>query len=161
MNRPILIVVLGYIIGIIIGLYCKISIAFFSLVVYLILFLIKKYIIHNKNLKRYYNLLINKKLIMIFAISTFISNSIVLYLNHYYEQVYKQETKEVFTATVISAPVKKEYYTRYKIKIKSSSKNELKNATVFLNLKSSMELEYGEIISFLGEYKSPEVRKKL
>lgn len=160
MKRPILIMVFGYIVGIVIGLYCKISVALFYPLVLLIPFIFK---ILSKKFKtcfnKYSRVLIDKKLICVFVVTSIISNTVVLYLNSKYEKIYQIEGKGKFTAIVISEPVKKDYYTKYKIKVQNSSNNILKNSVLYLNIKEDIELEYGEKVLFSGEYEDPEVRR--
>lgn len=158
MKRPILIVVLGYIVGIILGLYYKLSIALFYLIILLVLFIIKKKVNLKSKIIRYSKLIIDKKLLLAFIISSVIANTITIILNFHYEEIYKTELNDKVTANVVSGPIKKEYYTRYKIKIESHSKI-LNGVTMYLNLKEGSNLEYGDKIVFLGEYVAPEVRR--
>jgi len=166
-QRPILIVVLGYIIGIIIGLYCKISIAFFYVALISIILLIKKYIIKNdyyikqgskfNNLSRYYRLLIHKRLIMIFIIASIISNTITIYKNKSYESKYEKIENSNFVAIVMSDAKENEYYNQYKVKIISvDNDKQYANTYLLLNIKQDINFEYGDRITFYGEYKQPE-----
>lgn len=159
MKRPILILVLGYITGIMLGLYCKISIAFFYPFIILILLAIKKIIKRRKNLKRYYTLMIQRKFIVLFIIISIISNTIVISLNKDYETIYQLDCKERFYGIVISNSIKKDYYTQYKVKISNCAKSILKNKVIYLNIKKDIDLEYGERISFYGEYEPPEGKR--
>lgn len=160
MQRPILIVVLGYIIGIIIGLYCKISMALFYVALIPIGILIKKYIISNKNIKRYYNLLINKKMLIIFIVASIISNTVTLYKNASYESKYENIEDSNFIAIVVSDAKEKEYYNQYKIKVISiNNDKQYANTYLLINLKENINLEYGDKISFNGEYKQPDVQR--
>ncbi len=157
--RNIFIVVLGYITGIIIGLYCKIGIAFFYLLFFSIYILIKKYVYINRNLKRYIKL-INKKVIVIFAVSSIIANIIVIHKNNLYENKYKNIEKAKFKAVVISEAKEKEYYNQYKIKIETMNKDKSYKGTILLlNLNKDVRLKYGEEILFWGEYKAPEIQR--
>lgn len=157
MKRPILIVVLGYIIGIIIGLYCKISIAFLYVVLIPIAILIKKYINSRRDIRRYYNLLISKSMIISFLVSSIIANTITLYKDNSYESKYKNIEESNFVAIVVSDVKEKEYYNQYKIKVISINNNkQYANTYLLLNLKENSNLEYGDKISFKGEYKEPE-----
>lgn len=160
MKRPILIVVLGYITGIIIGLYCKISIAFLFLGIIPLYFMSKKYTEKNKNIKRYMHILIDKNIIVVFAIAAIISNSIVLYQNNSYENKYRQIKEANFIATVVSDKKEKEYYSQYKIKAEEIGNNgKYNNTYLLLNIKEDINLDYGDKISFQGEYKEPEIQR--
>ena len=78
MKRPILIATIGYIIGIIVGLYLKISIVLFYIPIAVIYFLIKKNKNENKKLKlfsikrylRYIKIYINSNVLLIIIISS-------------------------------------------------------------------------------------------
>ena len=80
MKRPILIATIGYIIGIIVGLYLKISIVLFYIPIAVIYFLIKKNKNENKKLKlfsikrylRYIKIYINSNVLLIIIISSII-----------------------------------------------------------------------------------------
>ena len=156
MQKPILIVTLGYIIGIIMGLYCKISIALLYPIVIIIYLYIKK---HN-NIIKYAHIFNIKNIIIVIMISAFISNTIVLNLNNRYNKKYENITKANFIATIVSDKYEKEYGVQYKIKVQSVENNKTFNNTyLLLNTKDKNNLQYGDKISFLGEYKSPQEQR--
>lgn len=163
-NRPILIILLGYIIGIIIGLYCNISIAIFIIpivVIYLsIKFIYKKSIIQNKKLKHYLHIFNIKKVILIFLISIVISNTIVLILNNKYDLLFKNIKEVQYLATIVEAPTIKQYGARYKIKIESINKDtrKFKNTYLYLNTKNK-NLKVGYKVTFIGEFIEPEIKR--
>ena len=160
MKRPVLIMVLGYIIGIIIGLYCKISIAFFYICGFLIYLVLRKTIKQNFNtkLKKYYKLF-DKKIVYVILVTSIISNTVVLILNNSYENRYKDIKEEAFVAIVVSSPTKKEYYTQYKIKVIQINKDKRFNNTYLLLNTKDLGLEYGDKISFNGEYLKPSMQR--
>lgn len=156
MQKPILIVTLGYIIGIIMGLYCKISIALLYPIVIIIYLYIKK---HN-NIIKYAHIFNIKNIIIVIMISAFISNTIVLNLNNRYNKKYENITKANFIATIVSDKYEKEYGVQYKIKVQSVENNKTFNNTyLLLNTNDKNNLQYGDKISFLGEYKSPQEQR--
>lgn len=156
MQKPILIVTLGYIIGIIMGLYCKISIALLYPIVIIIYLYIKK---HN-NIIKYARIFNIKNIIIVIMISAFISNTIVLNLNNRYNKKYENITKANFIATIVSDKYEKEYGVQYKIKVQSVENNKTFNNTyLLLNTNDKNNLQYGDKISFLGEYKSPQEQR--
>lgn len=177
MNRPILVIVIGYIIGIIWGLYFKTSIVLLFillLVIYQLLKLILKYIylfnshekiFQNSNKKqfklfspkryfRYLKLILKFNLILTIIISSFVSNSILRYYNKKYDELYLDGENLEIEAIVVSNKIEKEYYNRYKIKVTSSK---YKNTYLYVNTKE--ELEYGDIIKVNGEFLEPEVAR--
>ena len=94
-NRPIISITLGYIIGIIMGLYCKISIVFLYLVLIPMCFLFKREkqnkfkLISFRRYSRYFKIIFTSKVLKIIIISSIISNSIVLFQNYKYQNLYK------------------------------------------------------------------------
>ncbi len=160
MKRPLLIITISYIIGIIIGLYCKISIVFFIIALLPIYFLIKKYIEKNRKIKNYYNLFIKEKIIILMSIIAIISNTITILLNYSYENKYKDIKEANFIAVVVSNKVQKEHSFQYKIKIETINSNKkFKNTYLLLNTNKNNNLEYGDIISFKATFKPPEKQR--
>lgn len=145
-NRKILTLSIGYIIGIFMGLYCKISIALF----YLLVFLVRKQqinlrkdefkLISFKRYFRYIKIVFNKKVIKLIIISSIISNSIVLYQNYRYENLYKNvDNKNIeITGTVVFCEDNK-----YKIKVETTK---YKNTYLEVYIKNQ-EINYGDKIS--------------
>lgn len=164
LNRPILIILLGYILGIIIGLYCKISIAIFIIPITIIYLICvsknKKSIIQNKKLKHYLYIFNIKKLIIIFLISMLISNTIVLILNIKYNSIFKNIEEADYRAIIMGEATEKQYSLRYKIKIESINGNtkKYKNTYLYLNTKTA-DLKVGDKIQFKGSFKEPEIRR--
>lgn len=177
-NRPILIITIGYLIGIIIGLYCKISIAFFVVPIFLYLILriklrksVKKLnnmneeiLTTNKNaifskINHYYNIFKVNKLLNIILLSALISNSIVLVLNHSYENKYSNVEEATFVATILSEPKEKDYYVQYKIRVENvNNESKYKNTYLYLNTKDNT-LKYGYKIKFSGKFIEPNVQR--
>lgn len=158
LKRPILIILLGYITGIIIGLYCKISIALF--VIALLYIILRTKVQKDKKIKRYCKIFCIKKAIIIFLISALISGTMTLKQNYAYENKFSNIREEEFVAVVVSNPKTKKYYTQYKVKIeKINNDKSYKNTYVYLNLKSTSNIKYGSIISFKGEFIEPEVAR--
>lgn len=146
MKRPILIAVIGYIIGIIWGLYFKtniIPIIFILLISIPITYKIKK----NKY----------RNIIILIAITAIISNIQVIYLNKKYNTMYIKNQEYKVIATVVSKPQEKEYQNIYKIKIESINGNKkYANTHLLLNIKKNkIKIEYGDKISFNGTYIEP------
>lgn len=157
LKRPILIILLGYIIGIIIGLYCKISIALFIVIALLLYIVMKR---HISKIKRYAKVFYLKQTVIVFIISMVVANVITIKQNYSYENKYKNVSQEKFVAIVKSSPKIKKYYTQYKVKIESINKDKkYKNTYLYLNLKNNSNIKYGSIIEFEGEFIVPEVQR--
>lgn len=159
MNRPIFIVVIGYIIGIIWGLYCKISIVpfyLFLIVFYIIIRLPKnkkkfKFFSISRYL-RYLKLIFKIQFILTIIISSCISNLIIKYQDFRYENTFKNQQKVKIIAIVISNKQEKEYYNRYKIKT-------LSNENLYINVNKKINLEYGDKVQVEGEFQEPQTAR--
>lgn len=160
LKRPILIILLGYIIGIIIGLYCKISIAFFIIIALLSYIIMKKDTPKTKKIKEYFKVFYLKQAIIILVTSMIIANVITIKQSYSYENKYKDISEMECIATVESSPKIRKYYTQYKVKVESINKDKkYKNTYVYLNLKNNPNIKYGSIIYFYGEFIEPEVAR--
>ena len=166
MKRPILIATIGYIIGIIVGLYLKISIVLFYIPIAVIYFLIKKNQKRNEKLKlfstkrylRYIKIYINSNVLLIIIISSIISNSITILESKKYEVMYKElsSTENIaLVATVISNKEEKEYYNKYKVKTKYKNKN----LRFYITVNKNKDIKYGDKIKLSGNYIQPESQR--
>ena len=166
-NRPIVVITLGYIIGIIVGLYCKISIVSFYAIIFLIyksckkphikqfkLFSVKRYL-------KYIKIIINKNTIIIFIVFSILSNTIVIYKNNEFKFIQQEyNNKEIYIHGKIISNVKTTKYKNiYKLKI--YNRNKLNRKTVYLSMdrKSKTKIEYGYEVSCYGIYISPEIQR--
>lgn len=145
-KRPIVIICIGYIIGILLGVYFEKSISFFSgkskininavITTFYIVTLVVIAIINYKN-----------KIITLFTISFIISNCITNILISNYEKIYNMEKNE-YIGIIISNKIERKYKDEYHIKIN--------NHKFILNVKKNVKLEYGDKIIFEGVYEKPE-----
>ena len=167
MKRPILIAVIGYIIGIIVGLYFKISIVSFYIPVIATYFIYKfcnkkqtkKFqLLSIKRYLRYIKIYLNSKVIILVIISSIISNTIVIFQNKNYEKIYNklsiQENLNL-TGIIISEKQEKQYYNKYKIKVNYNNQK----LRFYITTKKDIELEYGDKITFSGSYTQPETQR--
>ena len=141
------------------GLYCKISIVLFYLFFYLIYLIFSKEKKNGKfklfSLKRYFRyikIVFNKKVIKIIVIFSIISNTIVLFQNYKYENLYKniKEQNYEFIGIVVS---KEE--DRCKVKIKNQT---YKNTYLYVYVNENINIEYGDQIIFNGTFTDPKKR---
>ena len=167
MKRPIVVVIIGYIIGIIVGLYLHISIIPFCILIIATNIIYKK-IPTNKNKKlrlfsikryfRYVKIFINSKVIMLIIISSIISNILILEQNQKYENVYNElsNKKDVtLIGVIISNKEEKQYYNKYKIETKFKNKN----YRFYIMTDKKINIEYGDKIKLKGEYIKPEKQR--
>lgn len=156
MKRPILIITLGYIIGIIWGVYLKTTI-----LPILILYLIYS-IIYKKIDNIYFRKYLKKTVILILIISAIISNTITLYLNNKYDNLYSNLENINLIGTVVSSKEEKQYKDIYKIKVnKINGNKKYKNTYLYLNInkKENIELKYGNLIKINCNFEEPMVAR--
>lgn len=170
MKRPILVAIIGYIIGIIMGLYLQFSIVPFSILVIAMYIIYKNKCHKNKHQKqqlklfsinryfRYVQIFINSKVIILILISATIASTIVLIQNQKYEEIYNEfSDRESVTIVgkIVSNKEEKEYYNKYKIETKLQNKK----YKFYIMTDKKMQLEYGDKIRLQGEYKKPEIQR--
>lgn len=157
-KRPIVAITIGYIIGITMGLYCKISIVFlylFLLCIYLILNTPNKNqfkLISIKRYIRYFKIIFTKSVCIMILISSIFSNTITLYkntkINEFFDKYNNQEIQ--LKAKVISNGETKKYSKKYIIKYE--------NMKFYLNVKNNIKIEYGDSIIVKGLFIKPKER---
>ena len=164
MNRPILTITIGYIIGIIWGLYFNKSIVFLYIIMLLLYYEItKKRKVKSKfkmfSVKRYFRyikLFFKIKIIIIIIISSFISNNIFKYLNQKYEKLYSNVEDIQIEALVISNKEEQEFVNRYKVIV---IEDKYKNTNLYIKIDKNINLEYGDKIKIKGEFEEPQSQR--
>lgn len=63
-----------------------------------------------------------------------------------------------FIGVIVSNPIKKEYTTQYQLQVKKIDKKPC-NIRVYIRIKGENDLQYGDEISFLGEYLKPDTAR--
>lgn len=159
MKRPVLIVLIGYIIGIIWGLYIEVCIASFIFIILLFIILII-----NSNIYRYTRVLIKKETILILVLSCIISNIYVNYLNNKYSKLYSNiKCENVVVCTIVGEKTIYKYKIGYKVKVEEINKDrQYKNTHLFLycyNEYDKLNLNYGDKIELKCEYIKPEIQR--
>ena len=167
MKRPILIATIGYIIGIIVGLYFNKSIVLIYIPI-IAIYIIKKNNTQNKLKKlklfsikrylRYTKIYLNSKVIIVIIISSIISNTILNFQNQRYNQIYKiLESQESisFTGIILSDKQEEQYYNKYKIETTINNKK----IRLYITTNKRVELKYGDQITFSGTYTKPEQQR--
>ena len=187
LKRPIVIIIIGYIIGIIWGLYLNFSIVLFYI---LIAFLCYTKIVHfickmlysipsyfqeidlrKKKQKdqrkrktpfplfsirryfRYIKFVFTKQVIFLITISSIISNTIVLFQEKQYENLYPEENITV-EGIIISNQEKKEYKNRYKLKVLEVNRSDTYKLTeIYIEVKKDILFEYGDKVRLQGEFR--------
>ena len=153
MKRPILIITLGFITGIIGGLYFNIVPFVFLVIIFFNLILKPLDLKSNNNYFRILNIFIKNNMILIFLVSAFISSIYLGYCNRKYEIIYRNFSSKEIIGTVISNNKETEYKNIYKIKLEENQE-----VNILLRISKSKEtiLNYGDKIRVRGEYIIPE-----
>lgn len=157
-KRPILIAVIGYILGILMGLYCKISIVLFYVLIFLVYVVAKNKKRKNefklfsiRRYSRYVKILFNKSVLKIIIIFSIISNTIVLFENYKYENLYSNLDGKNCKLNGIVCEVEEK---RIKVKITNIK---YKNTYLYI-YKETEEIKYGDKIAFDGIFMKTEKR---
>lgn len=146
MQRPLLIVAISYIIGIVIGVYFRMSIPFI-----LIILIINCIIINKKYLK----------VIIIIIITIIISSTETIYLNNRYENINENlNAKSIKLIGTICSQIEETDY-KYIVTIKTEKRYKNVKMIIYFN-KDKVELEkltYGNEIVITGKYNEPDGRR--
>lgn len=156
MKRPILIITLGFIVGIISGLYLDIAPFLFLILIFITLIIKAMSLRGSINYIRILNVFINNKIILVVLISAFLSSVYLICCNKKYENVYNNFKKSEIIATVISNKKESEYTNSYKIELE-----EYKGIKFILRVPKSKNiiLNYADKIKVKGEYIVPEIAR--
>ena len=161
MKRTVFIITLGFIIGIIGGLY--LNIVPFVFVVLIFLLLILKFFTINKTsyFIRVMKIFIKNNTLLIIAISALISSIYIIGYNNKYEKIYKQFLNGEVIATVISDEKESQYKKSYKIKLETFNNQKYTDMYFILRLPKNKQIniKYGDKIKFKGEYSAPEIAR--
>ena len=168
MKRPLLIVAIGYIIGIVWGLYCNCSIALLYIMI-MLLYLISKIMSkpHKKlklfSIKRYFRyikIFLEFKVIVIIIITSIISNFIIINQNNKYNNLYKEIENVNSIGVIVSNADKKDNNYIYKVKVENLNNNlKFKNTYLLLKVKSNLSIEYGDRVEVKGKFVEPSIQR--
>jgi len=153
LKRPILIITLGFLIGIILGLYLNIAPFIFLILIFVTLVIKVILLKSNKMYIRILNVFIKNNVILLALISAFLSSIYLTYSNKKYEAVYKSFNKIEIVATVVSNKKASEYKNSYEIELEEN-----KSIKLILRVPKSknIEINYADKIKVKGEYSVPE-----
>ncbi len=161
-KRPIVVIVIGYIIGIIWGLYFEFSIVLlYILITFLyvlkICFRSKKHkkfqILSSYRYIRYIKLILTKQVIVLIIISSIISNTILIFQENQYKNLYPEESIMV-EGIIISNQEEREYKNRYKVNVLTvNSSNKYHFTQIYIDVKKDVQLEYGDKVILQGEFR--------
>ena len=144
MNRPIFIITIGYIIGIIWGIYFKISISLFYI------FIIPVIIVFIYKYNKFNNIFI------IIIIASIISNTIVSIKENEYDSKLANIENIKCNCKVVSNKISGDNIDKYVVKVIDGK---LKNSRFYITTDKKIHLQYGNEILLEGEVKKPTEEK--
>ena len=110
----------------------------------------------NRKIKRYYDLLFSRYLIIL-TIFAIISNFYIIITNYKYDNLYKDVTKLNVCGVIVEEMSQNDFYDRYVIKI---LQGKYKNTKLILKVKKDkIDIKLGDIIDVSGEFEEPSVRR--
>ena len=168
MKRPILVVAIGYIIGIIWGLYFDFSIALLYIFIAAIYFFLKIFLNHKSKFKllsfrryfRYVKLIFTKNVVFLIVIISIISNLIIMAKENYrvgMQQSIAKLNKIVLEAIIVQDRIDKDYKDTYKISTIINGKKVYFYLDV--NKNKNKSFDYGDKIYLEGTYEIPETQR--
>ena len=109
MNRPIFIILIGYIIGILWGLYLKISIVFFYIFLLILYYISNISKFKKKKFFHYIKILIKFNVLLLIIISSLISNIIIKFQTKKYQNLYHDGEELKIQVQIIDNKKEKQY----------------------------------------------------
>lgn len=156
MKRPILWITIGFITGIILGLYINIApLIFLLLLIFTIFFGIVDYRSNNKYL-RIVKILIKNNMILTYLISALVGSIYLAIYNKNFETFYNKFSNNEIISTVISNNKESEYKNTYKIRLEGFKELESVNLILRISKSKKINLNYGDKIKVSGKYIIPE-----
>ena len=160
-KRPIVVIAIGYSIGIIWGLYFHFSVVLFYILI-AFLYSVKKLLISKKRKKfqlfsikryvRYIKLFFTKPIICLILFSSIISNTIFIFQESRYNHLYEEKNIKV-EGIIISNKQEREYKNRYKVKVLTVDNSTKYHATqIYIDVKKEVEFQYGDKVILQGEF---------
>lgn len=177
LKRPIVVIVIGYIIGIIWGLYFHFSIVLLYILIAILFYkknqknsimslllnFFRKYFKSKKNTSfqlfsihryvRYIKLIFTKQVICFMTISSIISNTILIFQENRYENLYPEENI-IVEGIIVSNQEEREYKNRYKLKVLTvNSSDRYQSTQMYMEVKKDIKFQYGDKVMLQGEFR--------
>ncbi len=160
MARPIVVATIGYIIGIITGLYLKSIVPFYAfMVVFLIIvYLITKFKSYNRYF-RYIKLILNFQTIILILITSIIGFLNISQKEKEYQETYKnmeQQNNIEAEGIVVSNKIEKDFNNIYRIKIYKVNGKQVKSKKFYCYInKDQKDIKYGNKVKLKGIFLRP------
>ena len=153
MNRPILIITLGFLIGIILGLYLNMALFLFLILIFLTIIAKAMPSKSANNYIRILNVFVKNNIILLLLISSFLSSIYLVYCNKKYEEMYNNYKATEIIATVVSNKKESEYKISYIIELEHYNGIKL---ILRIPKNKNISLNYADKIKAKGKYVIPE-----
>lgn len=102
---------------------------------------------------RYIKLILTKQVIFLIAISSIISNTILIFQENRYENLYPEENIMV-EGIIVSNQEEREYKNRYKVKVLTANdSNKYQSTQIYIEVKKDIQFEYGDKVRLQGEFR--------
>ena len=167
-KRPIIVIAIGYSIGIIWGLYFNFSIVLLYILIAFLYFVKEfwfmsrkdKTVNENKKFQllsikryvRYTKIFFTKSSICLILFSSIISNTIFIFQENRYEQLYEEKAIKV-EGIIISNKQEREYKNRYKVKVLAvDNSTKYYSTQIYIDVKKEVEFQYGDKVILQGEF---------
>ncbi len=111
---------------------------------------------------RYIKIFFNIQIIILIIMTSSISNTIVLFKNQKFENLYEEKTYNNIEGIVKSDVKESEYSNTYVVQVlKIDGDGIYKNTLIYIRINKNQDigLEYGNYINFIGEYLRPDVQR--
>jgi len=147
MNKPTIVIAIGYIIGILWGIYVKSIILFFSVQILIVFIWIIIYKSRKNRTSRFMASKIKLGIFSVFLISLVLGYIQVSNMEKKYERLYAEEK---YTLKVISSGIEEKYNNKYVAKVQGY------NINVYLLVSKNEKLKYGDYIKVEGKIEKEE-----
>ena len=112
-----------------------------------------------KRFSKYLRIIFNKRILIVIILTSIISNSILIYKNREYCNLYQEKEYEIY-GEVVSNKKEKEYKDMYKLKVQTANESRKYNNTyVYISVDKKKELKYGDYIRIKGSFVKGEVQR--
>lgn len=112
-----------------------------------------------KRFSKYLRIIFNKRILIVIILTSIISNSILIYKDREYCNLYQEKEYEIY-GEVVSNKKEKEYKDMYKLKVQTANESRKYNNTyVYISVDKKKELKYGDYIRIKGSFVKGEVQR--
>ena len=101
---------------------------------------------------RYIKIIFNRKVIIVFLVSSMISNTILQFQEYRYEHLYREENIKV-EGVIVSNKEEREYANRYQVNVLTVNDLEnYKHTRIYISVKKDIDIKYGDSVILEGTF---------